>query len=112
MDHKPQRISNLTGGILVILALVFDFLALVAGIVGLNWVVSWLAWLFFLIFFYFKGVSFAQPKRFGALTISLIIGSIPFVGAIIPEITLAVIATIIMVKSEDKLGIKIPSVGK
>jgi hypothetical protein len=111
-NQKPQRISNLIAWILIFLALGFDLLALAAGFIAMDWFVGWVAWFFFLIVFYFKGISFIQPKRFGVLAISFIIGSIPFIGALIPELTLAVIATILMVKSEDKLGIKIPSIGK
>lgn len=106
-NPKPRRINSLNAGLLIFVAIIFDLLSIIPF---LNVITSFVAWLIFLVWFYILGVGFINPKRFATIAISFIIGVIPILS-ILPELTIAIIATIIMVKSEDRLGIKIPSIG-
>jgi hypothetical protein len=105
---KPQRINSLNAGLLILAAIIFDLLSIIPLI---NVITAFVAWLIFGVWFYLLGVGFMNPKRFATIAVSLIIGVIP-VLSVLPELTVAIIAIIIMVKSEDKFGLKIPLSGK
>lgn len=104
MDQKPQRISNFQGACLIVVALFFDLLSLIPVV---NVLVSGLAVLLFGVWFYMLGVGFINPRRFVTAAITYLMETIPFISWL-PSLTVAVTAIILMVKSEDKLGIKIP----
>lgn len=108
MDQKPQRINNFQGASLILVAIILDLLSLIPVV---NILVSGLAVLIFGVWFYMLGVGFINPRRFAAAAMSFLVEIIPFISWL-PGITVAVITTIIMVKSEDKLGIKLPVPGK
>ena len=100
----PQRIDNVTAGLMITVAVIFDILSLIPL---LNILVDIIAWLIFGLWFTLRGISFLNPRRFATFAVSFIVGLIPILS-ILPELTLAIIATILMVKSEDRLGIKLP----
>lgn len=108
---QRQRINNFTAAALVCTALVFDLCSFVMGFIAMDWFVSLMAWPIFGIWLYLLGVGFLSPKRFAIMLATVTVGAIPFV-AMLPELTLGIIAMIGVVKSEDKLGIKVPLAGK
>lgn len=107
MDHKKSRINNFSAGSLILVALLLDLVSLIPVV---NIVSSFLAILIFGVWFYILGVGFINPKRFATAIIALVVEMVPVISWL-PGLTAAVIATVIMVKSEDRLGIKIPSIG-
>jgi hypothetical protein len=105
--RKPQRIGIVSIIFLIITAIIFDLISLIPFV---NIVSGLIAYAVFGIWFYILGVGFMNPKRFATAAVSAVIGFIPFLS-MLPELTIAVIVVILMVKSEDTLGIKLPGVG-
>jgi hypothetical protein len=106
---KTQRISNLNAGLMVIVALLFD---LVGVVPVLNIVTEFIALLIFGLWFFFLGVGFMNPRRFATVLIATVIELIPIVS-ILPGLTVAVIITIVTVRSEDKLkSVIVPQTNK
>ena len=103
-EPRPQRINNITAGFMIAVAIVFDLISIIPFI---NILVDIVAWLVFGFWFALLGVGFINPRRFAVMATSFIVGAIPVVSTL-PELTVAIIVTILMVKSEDKLGIKLP----
>ena len=104
---KRQRINSVTTIFMVTTAIIFDLISLIPIV---NIVSELVAYVVFGVWFYLLGVGFMNPKRFATAAVSAVIGFIPFVS-MLPELTIAVVVVIFMVKSEDKLGIKLPSLG-
>jgi len=104
---KRQRINSVAIIFMVAIAIIFDLISLIPFV---NIVSELIAYAIFGLWFYLLGVGFMNPKRFAVAAVSAIIGFIPFLS-MLPELTVAVIVVILMVKSEDRLGIKMPSLG-
>jgi len=102
---KKQRIENVPAVFLVIGAIVVD---LFNWIPGVGSVVTAIAWFIFNLYFYFKGISIFSGKKLAANLGAIIVGLIPFLD-VLPETLVGMIAIIMYVRAEDKLGIKIPT---
>ncbi len=107
MASQPQRISLLSATGLILTAFILDVGSLIPLV---NWITAGMATIIFGIWFYLLGISFINPKLLGSALVSFIIETIPFLSWL-PSLTAAVIAVIIIVKSEDRLGIKLPGLG-
>ncbi len=107
-EDKPQsRIDNITAGFMIAVAIIFDLLSLIPFV---NIVVDVAAVLLYGIWFAIKGVGFINPRRFATMMVTVIIEAIPAIS-FLPGFTIAIIVTILMIKSEDRLGISLPGVG-
>jgi hypothetical protein len=106
-EEEPQKtkLDWLTIALLVTIALLFDLLSVVPF---LNIITNFIAWFTLGALFWFLGIGFNFRKLI-APVISFVIEFIPLVS-LIPSITLAVIITTLVVKSEERLGLKIPKV--
>lgn len=103
-DDKPRsRIDNTTASFMIVVALIFDLLNWIPFV---NIVIAIIAWLIFGLWFYIKGVGFLNPRRLATAAGGFLIEVIPLL-AWLPGLTTAIIITIIMVKSEDRLGINV-----
>jgi len=102
--HK-KRIGNLTFGLMVALAIILDIISIIPGA---NIIVDIVAALVFGLWFMLRGVGFVNPRRFSVGIIAIIIELVPFLS-ILPGITAGVVITILSVRTEDRLGIHIPS---
>ena len=101
-----DRVGLATMMFLPMMAVFFDILDLIPGVsvvaaIG-YWVVAGI-WLFLL------GVSPFNVRRIATAGVSVVVGIFPFLSAL-PQLTIATIITLAMIKSEDKLGIKLPLV--
>lgn len=101
LEKKPERIGLVTMIFAPMLALLFDLLSSFIPIVGS------ILWIVFAIWFFILGISPLNLKRLATMLSSVVIELIPLVS-ILPSITVGVIAIIVMVKLEDKVGIKLP----
>lgn len=101
-EDKSKR--NRTGLATIVcmppMALFFDLLSIIPFLGSIAWVT-------FTIWFYLLGVSPFNVRRLAVIGTSVIIEMFPKLS-LIPSVTIGVIAIIVMVKSEDKLGIKLP----
>lgn len=107
LSGHGSKISNATFGLMIATALFYDLLSIVPVV---NWFVAIFAWLTFALWFMILGVGLISPKKVATWGSSAVIGVIPVLAAI-PELTLAVIITVILIRAEDELGIKIPTPG-
>jgi len=110
MDNK-QRIPTHTAFLMIGTALFFDcfqVLLLVAGGLGLvlNRLVSLYAILTFGFWFKLRGVGLLQQKKFATGFITLLSEMIPGL-CVLPGWTISTLLIILMVKSEDTLGIDV-----
>lgn len=104
VDDKPQpRIDNVTAGLMVALAVAFDLLSLIPFV---NIVVDVAALVSYGIWFAIKGVGFINPRRFATMVVTVVVEAIPALS-VLPGFTVAIIATILMIKSEDRLGVNV-----
>ena len=108
MAKPSPRINTLNAIGLISLAALLDIISLIPLI---NIAVDLLAMIIFGLWFYLLGVGFINPRRFITALAALIVEFIPILSGL-PGFTVAVIATIVMVKSEDRLGFKLPLLGK
>lgn len=104
MAEKRKRIGLLSIIFMPMVAVFFDILDLIPGI---NLVAGIGFWIVMTLWLTLLGVSMFSVRRLATAGASIIIGVIPFLSAL-PQLTLATIAIILMVKSEDSLGIKLP----
>jgi hypothetical protein len=107
-EHK-QRIKVWMAFAMVITALSFDgFNALLnLVVIGeiLSSIISPVATFGFIIWFWLQGVTFIKsPKKLAAMGGQALIGLIPIINTL-PELTLGVLVTIILTRSEDKGGL-------
>lgn len=107
-EGKPQRIDNITAGLMITVAVVFDLISLIPVV---NIISAVAATLIFGLWFLLLGIGFANPKRIATWATGLLVEAIPFLS-ILPGLTIAVAVTIFMIKLEDKTGLKIPAVVK
>ncbi len=103
-DKQKERITTTTAMLMVGLAIFFDILSIIPVV---NWFTAIAAWLCFFIWFAVLEVRFMTIKRALPAIISFIVELVPILS-IIPGLTLGIIVIIIMIKLEDKTGIKIP----
>ncbi len=100
---KRNRIGLATIIFMPVVALFFDLLSLlIPGAGAMGWIVIGI-WLLLL------GVSPFTIKRLATAGVSALVEIIPILS-VLPSVTVGVIVIIGMVKSEDKLGIKLPLV--
>ncbi|MEK7650794.1 MAG: hypothetical protein AAB364_02930 [Patescibacteria group bacterium] len=100
-QKRPDRIGLATMIFAPMLALLFDLFSSFIPIVGSIF------WIVFAIWFFILGISPLNLKRLATMLSSVVIELIPLVS-ILPSITVGVIAIIVMVKLEDKIGLKLP----
>lgn len=100
-SDKRDRVGLVTIIFMPVIALCFDLIAIIPG-------TNLLAWIVLGIWFLLLDVNIFSARNMAATVTSAIIGLVPVLN-LLPEITLAVIVIIFMIKSEDKLGIKVPT---
>jgi hypothetical protein len=106
-NEQTQRITKTTAAFMIVVAVFFDLLqllltVLLIGIV-LNPAIDVVAFLTFYLWFKLKGVSLTSSNKQLIATVSgYIVEIIPILNAL-PGITIATIARIIVVKTEDTL---------
>jgi|SRR3989338_3676382 len=107
MEERPKRIDNLTAGFMITTAVFFDLVSLIPIVNIISTPIG-----YFIIFWWFYNKKVKLFNLKGTIW-ALVTGTIEFIPAvsILPSITVYTIRTIMMVKSEDGLGIKIPSLG-
>jgi hypothetical protein len=108
-EERTERITETLGWIFVITAFSIDGFEVVLNAVGigevLSTIISLCADMGFVIWFWTKGVTFVKkPKNLAAMGIQAIIGLIPVLNTL-PELTLGVLAIVLITRSEDKGGL-------
>jgi hypothetical protein len=106
--EKKNRLGILAIVVLTALSIIADLLTLIPGagnIVGSAF------WAIAGVFFWFKGFGFVNPRRLAVGALSIIAEFIPGVQAV-PTIAIGMIAIILMVRAEDKLGISLSPLQK
>ena len=113
LHHK--RISNTIAVFMSTAALLFDGVQAVLEwfLIGfaVNWMINILVWLTFFVWFKFNGVSFMGLKRAAIFNGGFFLEFIPLVAEL-PLWTATIIMMIIMVKLEDKVGVKLAGIAK
>jgi hypothetical protein len=107
LTGESSRIPETTAFLMIGTALFFDLLSIVPVV---NWIAAIFAWMTFGLWFLMRGVGFINPKKLATWGVAALIGLIPALSAI-PELTLAVAVTIMLVRAEDRLGIPLPTPG-
>lgn len=113
-EDKPRRITNTTAVLMLATAVLVDLIQFLLTLLGgaglvLNTFVAIFAGFTFWLWFKFKGVGFINdPKRFLTLMAESIGEVIPALNNL-PIFVAGVAITIILVRIEDKTGIKIPT---
>jgi hypothetical protein len=108
--EKRERITKTMGVMLVTVALSINaFVALlnflVIGEFFISSIILSCADLIFIIWFWMLGVSFTKnPKNLAAMGIQAIIGLVPLINTL-PELTLGILAIVLMTRAEDKGGL-------
>jgi len=107
-QEKEERINNVTAGLMVAVALLYDGVQMFLEWIGIGFIVNWIlniwAWLTFFVWFKLRGVSFAaNPKRALAFNGGFLIEFIPIIEEL-PIWTAVVVVTVITVRLEDKLA--------
>ena len=88
---------------MIAVAVIFDLLSLIPFV---NIVVDVVAILTFGLWFAIKGLGFLNPRRFATMMVTVIVEAVPALS-VLPAFTASIIATILMIKSEDRLGINV-----
>lgn len=110
-EKKPEyRISNTVGVGMLAVAVIYDLLSLIPVV---TYIVIPLAWLHFWLWFQLHGVNigFADPKKLLTMGGVSLIEIIPGVGNISPTWVLGIGLQLFLVRTEDKTGISVSSVG-
>ena len=107
--EKKQRIKLWMAVIMAVMALSIDAFNALLNLLAigeiLSSVISPVASFAFVVWFWILGVSFIKnPKKLAAMSGQAIIGLIPVINTL-PELTIGVIATILLTRSEDKGGL-------
>ena len=108
-EEKKGRIKIWMGAAMIIVALSIDIFNAILNIAAigevLSSIISPIATFAFVIWFWMLGVSFMKnPKKLAAMGGQAIVGLIPIINTL-PELTLGVLITIILTRSEDKGGL-------
>lgn len=99
--------SKITNATFVLMLATAGFYDLFSAIPIVNWLVAVFAWLTFGLWFAILGVGLISPKKFAVWGTSAVVGVIPAISAL-PELTAAIILTVLIVRAEEKLGFKLP----
>jgi hypothetical protein len=111
ITKKPSKINFVNAAGLIIFGLIVDIIgALIGWIPGISLLISVIGWSIVNLWLTLLGIGFMNGRRIGTMFTSMIVEAVPVLN-ILPGFTVAIIAIIIMVKSEEKLGIKLPKVG-
>ncbi len=107
--EKKQRIKLWMATIMAVVSLSIDAFNALLNLLGvgeiLSSVISPVASFAFVVWFWILGVSFIKnPKKLVAMGGQAIIGLIPVINTL-PELTLGVVVTILLTRSEDKGGL-------
>ncbi len=104
------RIGKIALFILMSAALVADVCEFILGITGVGEIVGYIIDVLKIIFipvsFILLGVSPVKPSRLKILSITFLVGLIPYVGSFVPEVAIGVHATIKNSRKEDDENIK------
>lgn len=93
---------------MITLALVADVIGALLGLIGASILIVIPFWIIMYLWFTLLGISLMNARRLGTAITGSVIEMIPVLN-ILPGFTVAIIAIIIMIKSEDKLGITLPT---
>jgi len=103
-----ERINSNVGALMIATAIGIDILEIILALTGVGEAVNYgldVAKIIGIpLVFALQGVSPAQPGRLLRLGAMFIVGLIPYVGSIVPEVAIGVIATINHSRKEDKKG--------
>lgn len=114
-----KKINTVQALGLITVAVMFDLAGLVLNLIGLIPIIGQLiAWpvsilvnivgiIVFAVWYFLLGFGWTNPKRLAAMFGGGLIELIPVLNAL-PGFTLAAIVTIVTVKAEETLGIKLP----
>ena len=97
---RRNRIGLVSTIFMPVVAIIFDIFSFIPFVGALGWIV-------FTIWFFLLGISPFTIKRLATMISSTIIELIPWIS-LLPSVTIGVIVIIIMIKSEDALGVKLP----
>jgi len=100
MDFEQRnRIPASTARAMLAIALVFDLI----GVIPLVNILSTIAtWIIFPVWFWRRGAKFTKsPKMIGYSAVSFVVGLIPLINKILPELFLGVYMNIRLIKKED-----------
>ena len=101
---RRNRIGLVSMIFMPMVAIFFDLLDIIPGI---NIVAAFGFWIVMAIWLFIMEVSMLSVRRLATAGVSIAIGIFPFLSAL-PQLTVAIIVIIGMVKAEDALGIKLP----
>lgn len=107
LSGSESKIANTTFMLMLATAGFYDLLSIIPVV---NWFVAIFAWMTFGLWFAISGVGFINPKKLAVWATSALIGIIPALSAV-PELTAAIILTVLIVRTEEKLGFKLPMPG-
>ena len=116
-DPKPDyRIGWITGGILVgftvVIHIIMFFIDLIPGVDLIDWIIWLMVDLPIKVYFLIKlGTSGylggkKQGQKIATTVITTVIGFIPIIDGLIPEMTIEVLGIILATRAEDKLKAK------
>lgn len=104
------RISNIEFGAVMSIAIAIDLIEIILAATGVGEVANYALDIgkvvIIPIWLMMKGVSPMKPGRLLRLSIMFLIGFIPFVGSIAPEVALGMWATMRHSRKEDEKGVK------
>lgn len=105
-SEKKERINTTNASLMIGTALILDVIS-AAPIVG-QIVADVGSFVIFLIWFLILGLPLLSPKKITVYAVSFVVSIVPVLSAL-PEITLAIVAFILITRAEDKLGVQVLS---
>ncbi len=105
-QKRPSRIDNETAALMISTALLLDIISAIPAVGQLIADVGGAVIFFF--WFLKLGLPLISPKKITTYCVSFVISIIPILS-ILPEITVAIVAFIIITRGEDELGIQVLS---
>lgn len=108
--NTKYRIGKFIAFIFMSIAIIVDILEFILGITGIGEIIAYiidiLKILFIPISFMLLGVSPVKPSRLKIMSITILVGLIPYVGSFVPEVAIGVRETIKNSRKEDDENIK------
>ena len=105
MDASKSKLGYVAIGIWGIFAIIGDLLGLIPFAGDFVGPIFWIA---FATFLWMKGFGFLNPKRLAVEGVDMVIKMIPALQELPVELLIGAIAVIVMIKFEEKTGVKIP----
>lgn len=104
MNPPVERISKTTGWLMIGTAILFDVIGLIPLI---NIAPAIANFVLFPIWFYTRGVTYTKNKSVLWWTaVTSVIGLVPFLSSVLPELTTGVVRNVLHVRKQDKKAVK------